>query len=104
LGIVRYYKAEAGEPDSFLMEVGVRVKLGTQPAGDAQVKTLPAYHCAGIILWGSLAHIRQAYEVLMQSCKDAGLMRTGECREITYYFESVDSPNNLMQIFMEVEE
>jgi hypothetical protein len=98
--IVRYYKAD-GESSLYIMEAGIPVKPGTQPAGAAQVKTLPPYPCAGVLLWGSLvAHIVQTYETLGQAMKKAGLQHTGEVREITYYFEGPDSPNNLMAITM----
>lgn len=102
--IVRYYRAgdSAGEPDAFLMEVGIPVKPGTCPAGEAQVRMLPPYRCAGLLLWGSLAHIGQSYEALMQAIKEAGLETTGECREWNYWFESGDSPNNLMGLYMAV--
>src|SRR6266536_1997543 len=80
--ITRYYKAgpgaHPGESDLYLMEIGVPVQPGTQPMGEAQVKTLPPYHCAGLLLWGSLAHIRQAYGSLTQATQEAGLERTGE--------------------------
>ena len=69
--IIRYYKADAGartgEPDLFLMEAGVPVKPGTRPAVEARVKTLPPYHCAGLLLWGSIAHIVQAYGMLTKA-------------------------------------
>jgi effector-binding domain-containing protein len=104
--ITRYYKvdtgAHPGEPDLYLMEVGVSVKSGTLPAGEAQVKTLPPYHCAALVHWGSLVHIRQAYGSLTQAVKEAGLERTGECREWNFYFESGESPNDLIGLFMEV--
>jgi len=104
--IIRYYRADAdahtGGPDLFLMETGVPVKPGTRPAGEAHVKTLPPYHCAGLLLWGSLAHIGQTYKTLMQAIKEAGLEHTGECREWNYWFESGDSPNNLLGVYMEV--
>jgi effector-binding domain-containing protein len=53
-----------------------------------------------VLLWGSLGHIVQAYETLSQAMKEAGLQHTGEVRECTYSFESPDSPNNLMGIYM----
>jgi len=34
--------------------------------------------------------------------EQAGLDHTGECREWNYHFESVDSPNNLIGLYMEV--
>ena len=84
------------------MEAGVSVKPGMQPAGESLVKTLPPYHCAGLLLWGSLAYIVQAYGMLTNAIKKAGLEHTGECREWNYNFESGDSPNNLMGLYMEV--
>ena len=99
--IVRYYPAGIDKPGLFILEVGVLVKPGTKPAGEALVKNLPPYHCASLLLWGGLlAHIGQTYETLSQSIQAAGLERTGECREYNYWFESVDSPNNLMGVYM----
>ena len=98
--IVRYHKVD--EPDLWLMEVGIPVKAGTQPAGAAQVKTLPPYRCAGLLLWGSLAHIVPAYDALKKAMQEAGLEHSGENQEWTYYFESGESPHNLMGIYMGV--
>jgi effector-binding domain-containing protein len=100
--IVRYYKASGSESNLYIMEVGISVKPETQPAGIAQVKTLPHYPCAGVLLWGGLAHIVQTYETLRQAMKEAKLQHTGEVRECTYSFESPVSPNNLMGIYMGV--
>lgn len=98
--IVRYYRAS--EPgDLYIMEVGIAVKPETQPAGSAQVKPLPPYPCAGLLLWGSLAHVGETYQTLMRSMKDAGVQHKGEVREYTYAFESPVSPNNLVGIYME---
>jgi hypothetical protein len=102
--IVRYYKAGGaapeGGPELWWMEVGIPVKAGTQPAGTAQVKVLPPYPCAGVLLWGSLAHIVEAYEALNRGMREAGLEPSGDNREWTYYFESGESPHNLMAIYM----
>jgi effector-binding domain-containing protein len=100
--IVRYYRTGAGEPDMRLMEVGIPVKPGMQPAGAAQVKVLPPYRCASLLLWGSLAHIVEAYEALQKGIQEAGLEHTGECQEWNYYFWGVESPHNLMGITMGV--
>jgi hypothetical protein len=40
--------------------------------------------------------------MLQKAIKEAGLEHTGECREWNYNFESGDSPNNLMGLYMEV--
>ncbi len=102
--VTRYYRANtdgpAGQPGLFLMEVGVPVKPGTQPAGEAQVKTLPPYRCAALLYWGSLAHIVQAYGTLMQAIQEAGLEPTGEGREWNYHFEGDASPHNILGLYM----
>ena len=75
---------------------------GTRAVGESQVVTLPPYRCAALLLWGSLAHIAEAYDVLRRGVTAAGLQPTGECREVNYLFESVDSPRNLMGLYMGV--
>ena len=104
--ITRYYisnpGAPEGEPPLYRMEVGIPVKPGMLPAGAAQVMRLPPYHCMGVMLWGSLAHVAQAYEALGQAVQQAGLERGTETREWNYWFEAPDSPNNIMGIYMEV--
>ena len=99
--MVRYYPA-GDSSGLYIMEVGIAVPAETQPAGAAQVKALPPYRCAGVLLWGSLAHIAQAYTTLTQAMKDAGWPHSGEVRECTYSFESPVSPNNLMGIYMAI--
>ena len=102
--ITRYYKVDGSEPALFLMEVGTLVKPGTQPAGAAKVKTLAPFYCAGLLLWGGLAHIGPAYEALQKAIQEAGLAPTGDNEEWTYYFEGVDSPHNLMAVYIGVKE
>ncbi len=102
--IVRYYKVESGEPELYCMEVGMAVEANTPPAGAAQVKVLPAYRCAAVLLWGGLKYITEAYNVLMQSMKEAGLEHLGDTREVNYAFEAPFSPNNLMGIYMGIEQ
>jgi hypothetical protein len=64
----------------------------------------PSFHCAGLLLWGGLAHIRAAYASLQKAIQEAGLAPTGESEEWTYYFEGVDSPHNLMALYIGVKE
>lgn len=98
--VTRYYRINGS--DLYQMEVGVSVKPTTLPAGEAKIKTLAPLRCAGLLLWGSLAHIAQAYAALTSAMKDAGLQHTGECQEWNYYFESVDSRHNLIGIHMAI--
>ena len=98
--IIRYFPSET--PDTFVMEVGIPVKAGAKPAGEAQVKTLSPFRCASLLYWGSLEHIGQAYETLTQAIKEAGLEQTGEGREWYYHFEGDVSPNNVIGLQMEI--
>ena len=96
--IIRYYAT--GAPDTWVLEVGVPVKAGTEAAGEAQVKTLPPFRCAALLYWGSLEHIVQAHETLMQAIREAGLEQTDENREWHYHFEGDVSPNNVIGLHM----
>jgi effector-binding domain-containing protein len=98
--ITRYYPTDT--PDTYLMEVGKPVSPGAQPAGEAQVMTLPSYRCAAVLYWGSLEHIGEAYGALMQAVKDAGLELTGEGQEWYYHFEGDNSPNNVIGLYMQI--
>lgn len=98
--IVRYFPT--GEADLYVMEAGVPVKPGTQPAGEAQVKTLPSCRCAVLLHWGSLEHIGEAYGALNQAIQDAGLEQTGEGQEWYYHFEGDNSPNNVIGLHMKI--
>ena len=102
--IVRYYRVEAGSPDLFVMEVGILVKPGIPPAGAAQVKTLSPILCAGVLFWGSLLHIRDAYEALQKEFQAAGFVPSGENQEWTFYFENSESPQNLMALYRGIKE
>lgn len=98
--IIRYYPVQAAkgpdDPEQFLMEVGVPVKPGASPAGDAKVKTLPPWRCAGLLYWGSLGHILEVYGALNEGIRAAGLEPTGEGREWHYYFGGDNSPHNVI--------
>ena len=98
--VIRYFPT--GEPDTYVMEVGVPVRAGTPAAGAAQVKTLPSFRCAALLHWGSLEHIGQAYETLFEAVKAASLEPGGEGREWYYHFEGDASPNNIIGLQLEV--
>jgi effector-binding domain-containing protein len=98
--VVRYFWVSA--PDIYLMELGVPVKVGTQAAGEAQVKSLPPFRCASLLYWGSLEHINEPYARLMQAIQEAGLEHTGDNREWHYHFEGDTSPNNVIGLQMGV--
>ncbi|MHB1354568.1 MAG: hypothetical protein ACYCZF_01170 [Anaerolineae bacterium] len=93
---------DTSKPLLYVMEIGVPIKPGTKPAGEALLKTLPPFHCAALLYWGSLAHITEAYGALSQAVKEAGLEPLGEGREWHYHFEGDTSPNNVLGLHMEI--
>jgi effector-binding domain-containing protein len=104
--IIRYHpvtnETAASQPLLYVMEIGVPIKPETKPAGEALIKTLPPFHCAALLYWGSLAHIAEAYGALIQAIKDAGLEQMGEGREWHYHFEGDTSPNNVLGLHIEI--
>jgi hypothetical protein len=105
--IFRYYRAEpsagAVGSDLWIMEVGIPVKPEIRPSGEAMIKTLPPYRCVGMLLWGSLAHVQELHSTVSTATEELGETRIDEAREWTYYFESPDSPHNLMGLYVGIE-
>jgi effector-binding domain-containing protein len=99
--IVRYYPAEQHN-DLYTMEVGFQAAVGTLTKEPARILTTPLLRCAALLLWGSLAHMLEAYDALHGAVDEAGLEPTGECREMHYWFEGDDSPRNLFGLYMGV--
>lgn len=81
--------------DSFILECGYAVGVGTRPVGEAQVKHLEATRCASVVVIGALRYLGDAYRTLEQGMSEAGLVCADEGREVYAYFENPDSPNNV---------
>jgi hypothetical protein len=77
------------------------ISLDDQKTSD-QIKVLPPYRCAGLLLWDRRIYNVEAEETLLKPMREAGLEHTGECQEWTYFFLGVESPHNLMGIYMGV--
>lgn len=52
------------------MEIGVPVKPGTLPAGEAKIEVLPPYRCAALLLWGGMAYMAEAYGALKKAMQE----------------------------------
>lgn len=98
--VIRYLGE--GMTRSFVLEAGFPVAEGTQPAGEAQVVTLPPFRCASLLYSGGLDHLSDAYDLLMEGIEDAGLQHVEEAREWYLHFEGDDSPNNVTLIQLKV--
>jgi hypothetical protein len=79
----------------FKLEIGRPVDEGTKPQGDFKVRDVPEYHCASVLYSGALAGIGGAFEKLYT---DAPPNMTDEAREMYLYFESPESPNNVVHV------
>ena len=109
--IVRYYLADPDQQHDglYTMEVGFQAPAGT-PAQEpvrmaqepARILMVPSLRGAALLLWGSLAHMLEAYDALERAVAATGLEPTGEYREMHYWFEGDDSPRNLFGLYMGV--
>jgi effector-binding domain-containing protein len=100
------YDGATGEMNKpFKFQVGFPVAEGTKvDAADLQVRQLEPYHCATVLYSGSMANVGQAYQKVFTDIMAAGLKPKGGSREMHMYFENPESPNNIMQIQVAVEE
>jgi effector-binding domain-containing protein len=73
--------------------------IDTPAQEPARILTAPALRCAALLLWGSLAHLLEAYDALDHAVAAAGLEPTGEYRELHYWFEGDDSLRNLFGLY-----
>lgn len=93
-----YTGATAEMDKPFDLQIGFPVHEGAAAEGDMKLRDLPAFRCATAVFSGSMAHIGQAYQQLFAQIGEAGLVPTGETREMHLYFESPESPNNVVLI------
>ncbi len=94
------YDGATGEMDKpFTLQVGFPVADGTKSDDDElRVRPLERYRCATVLYSGSMANIGQAYQRIFPELAQAGLTPVGGSREMHLYFESPESPNNVVLI------
>jgi hypothetical protein len=90
-----YHGASPDPKVTFTMEIGMQVAQGTKPVGDFKVRDVPDYNCASVIYTGPLSGLGGAFEKLYG---EAAPKATDEAREMYLYFESPDSPNNVIHV------
>lgn len=91
------YQGATGQPDTpFKLSLGFPVAEGTKPVGDFKVKKLADLRCATVLFSGPLAKLHDAYSKLFPALMGAGHIPTGEMREYYLYWESPESPNNVL--------
>lgn len=98
-----YYESPHLKPDqAFKMETGFQVAEGAQPSGALKARKTSKFKCATMLYVGPGRRIGDAWQKLAAAVADAGLRPTGEEREMYLYWESDDSPNNVVQVQMGV--
>jgi effector-binding domain-containing protein len=94
-----------GEAETpFKLSIGFFVADDTKPVGDFKVKKLADFRCATVLFSGPSAKSGEAYKKLFESLTAAGHTPTGETREYSLYWESAESPNNIMLIQAGIQE
>jgi len=97
--LVFVYQGTTGQPDTpFKLTIGLPVAEGTKPVGDFKVRKLADLRCATVLFSGPMAKLGEAYGKLFPALMAAGHVPTGETREYYLYWESPESPNNVLLI------
>lgn len=82
----------------FRMRTGWFVPEALKKVGPYPVTELPAMRCASLLYVGPGSKIGEGWQRLYRAALDKGLEPTGEERELTLYWEGVQSPNNIVQM------
>ena len=88
-----------GDPEQvFTAEIGVPIAKGEQAkSGDFYVREAPKFKCATAIFQGPLNKMGEAWQSFVGPAMAKG-EPTGESRELYLYFESPQSPNNIVEL------
>jgi DNA gyrase inhibitor GyrI len=100
-----YHGAPHRTPDmTFRMETGFFVWEGAPPVGEFDVRELPELRCASLLYVGPVTRLGEAWQAIYRAVNARGLTPTEDERELTLYWEGAESPNNVFQVQLGVEE
>jgi effector-binding domain-containing protein len=90
-----------GDPEQkFTAEIALPIlKKEAEQLGGAYIRQTTKFKCASTIYQGSLANLGEAWHSFAQTAMSKGEF-TGESREFYLYFESAESPNNIVELQM----
>ena len=104
--VLRYPEGSAHKTPNkpFKLEIGMMVIGESVGEGDVKVRTTEPFKAATLVFTGSVMDIGKSYEKLFPAIERMGLEPTGEEREFTLYWESLESQNNVVLIQVGVKE
>jgi predicted transcriptional regulator YdeE len=100
--IFTYHGASADPDKEFTLDIGVIVKDGTTAPDGIQVINVEPTPCATILYAGAASGLGGAYGKLYGEIGRRGLQPSDISREVYYYWESQDSPNNIVGVQAEL--
>lgn len=92
---------DPGQP--FTLDVGFCVPDDTAAFGDYKVRKVEPFKCATVLFSGPLSKVPEAYNKVMGALPALNLKPTTTVREFYLYWETPDSPNNIVQIQVGIE-
>lgn len=96
--VVIYHGANFDPNSQFVLDIGLPVDDNTTAVGKAQVRTLGPVRSLTAVFVGPIHRIGRAYGRMYARLNDEGIAPTDEYREHYLYWESDDSPNNVVMI------
>jgi effector-binding domain-containing protein len=86
-------------PDKpFKVQIGLKAEGDAAASGDVKVRTTQEFRAATVIYTGPPSAAAVSYEKLLPAMREMGLEPSGEVREFTFYWEGVESPNNIVLV------
>lgn len=90
------YLIHSGIDGPFTMQIGFEVGDEVKPVADVRLERLPPFRCVSTVYSGDLEHLGPAWGTVDECIEEAGLQGTSEYREWYLYFETPESPNNII--------
>jgi predicted transcriptional regulator YdeE len=100
--IFTYHGANGDRNQKFTLDVGAMVKQGSIKPDGFEVVTVPQKQYATMLYTGSVASLGEAFGKLYGQIMAKGLQPTDVSREVYLYWESRESPNNILQLQVEL--
>lgn len=93
-----FYTGIDGDPKTvFTLEIGVPVMKQADAKAPYYFEKKPKFKCVATLYQGGVKGIGPAWMQFVSKLAAAGHAPTDQCREAYYYWETPDSPNNVVE-------